>query len=173
VTTVQTERLLLRPPEPEDIDAMAAIWADPEVMRHIGEGQTRDRAGSEALLGRFQRHWEEHGFGLWVIVPLGEEKPVGWAGLSIPSFLPAVLPAVEVGWLLARPAWGRGYATEGALAARDWGFGELALDRLISLIYTENTASAAVARRLGMEPCEEQAHPVTGRIIEVFEVRPA
>jgi len=169
VTSLETERLVLRQFCDDDLDAMAAIWADPEVMRHIGEGQARDRAASAALLGRFQRHWEEHGFGLWAVVPRGADQPIGWAGLSVPTFLPAVLPAVEVGWLLARSEWGRGYATEAARAAAAYGFGELGLDRLISLVYVENTASAAVAERLGMTRCEEVVHPVTGRTVQVFE----
>jgi RimJ/RimL family protein N-acetyltransferase len=169
MTTVETERLLLRPFCEDDLEAMAAIWADPEVMRHIGEGQTRDRAASEALLTRVRRHWDEHGFGLWAVVPRGSDEPVGWAGLAVPTFLPEVLPAVEVGWLLARPAWGNGYATEAAAAAMDYGFGGLELDRLISLVYVENTASAAVAERLGMTRHEQVVHPVTARTVQVFE----
>jgi RimJ/RimL family protein N-acetyltransferase len=168
VTSIETERLLLRPFREDDLEAMAAIWADPEVMQHIGEGLTRDRAASEALLVRFRRHWDEHEFGLWAVVPRESEKPVGWAGLSVPAFLPAVLPAVEVGWLLARPEWGKGYATEAGTAASEYGFGELGLDRLISLVYRENTASAAVAERLGMTRCEQVVHPVTGRTVDVF-----
>lgn len=169
MTSLQTERLVLRQFREDDLDAMAPIWADPEVMQHIGEGQTRDRASSEAMLARFQRHWDEHGFGLWAVVPLGSDEPVGWAGLSVPAFLPAVMPAVEVGWLLARAQWGKGYATEAARAAAAYGFGELGLDRLISLVYLENTASAAVAERLGMTRSEQVDHPVTGRTIQAWE----
>jgi RimJ/RimL family protein N-acetyltransferase len=169
VTSVETERLVLRRFREDDLDAMAAIWSDPEVMRHIGEGQTRDRAASEALLARLGRHWDEHGFGMWAVVPRGSDEPVGWAGLAVPTFLPAVLPAVEVGWLLARSAWGQGYATEAAAAATAYGFGELGLDRLISLVYVDNTPSAAVAERLGMTRYEHVVHPVTGRTIQVFE----
>jgi RimJ/RimL family protein N-acetyltransferase len=169
VTSLRTERLVLRQFRDDDLDAMAAIWADPEVMQHIGEGQTRDRAASEALLARFQRHWDEHGFGLWAVVPPGADEPVGWAGLSVPAFLPSVMPAVEVGWLLARSQWGKGYATEAATAAAAYGFDELGLDRLISLVYLENTGSAAVAERLGMTRHEQVVHPVTGRTIQVWE----
>ena len=169
MTTLETERLVLRPFREDDLDAMAAIWSDPEVMQHIGEGNTRDRAASEALLARLGRHWDEHGFGLWAVMERGSEQPVGWAGLSIPSFLPEVLPAVEVGWLLGRSAWGKGYATEAASAASAYGFEVLHLDRLISLVYLENTRSAAVAERLGMQPSERVVHPVTGRPIQVFE----
>ena len=169
MTSIETQRLVLRRFRDDDLDPMAAIWADPEVMQHIGEGQARDRAASASLLGRFQRHWDEHGFGLWAVIPRGSEQPVGWSGLSVPAFLPAVLPAVEVGWLLARSEWGNGYATEAAGAAVAYGFGELGLDRLISLVYVENTPSAAVARRLGMRPSEQVVHPVTARTVQVFE----
>jgi RimJ/RimL family protein N-acetyltransferase len=169
VKSVETERLLLRPFREDDLEAMAAIWADPEVMQHIGEGRTRDRAASEALLARVRRHWNEHGFGLWAVVPRGSDEPVGWAGLSVPTFLPAVLPAVEVGWLLARSEWGRGYATEAAFAAVAYGFDELGLDRLISIVYLENTRSAAVAERLGMTRHAQLVHSASGRTVQVFE----
>ena len=171
MTTVETERLLLRPLEMDDLDAFAPVWADAVVMRHIGSGAPRDREGSQELLTRLVAHWDEHGFGLWAVVPKGEPGPVGWAGLMVPSFLPSVLPAVEVGWLLARPWWGRGLASEAGAAAIDWGFGGLGLDRLISIIYADNTPSLRVADRLGMTRWATEQHPRTGRELALYERR--
>jgi len=169
VTIVETERLLLRPLEPGDLDALAPIWGDAVVMRHIGSGAPRDREGAQELLTRLVAHWDEHGFGLWAVIPRGESAPVGSAGLMVPSFLPSVLPAVEVGWLLARPWWGRGLATEAGAAAMDWGFGDLGLDRLISIIYHDNTSSLRVAERLGMTCWATEPHPRTGRELAIYE----
>jgi RimJ/RimL family protein N-acetyltransferase len=171
VTTVETERLLLRPLEMGDLDAFAPVWADAVVMRHIGSGAPRDREGSQELLTRLVAHWAEHGFGLWAVVPKGEAAPVGWAGLMVPSFLPSVLPAVEVGWLLARPWWGRGLASEAGAAAINWGFGGLGLDRLISIIYADNTPSLRVADRLGMTRWATEQHPRTRRELALYERR--
>ena len=173
MTSVETERLLLRPLEMGDLDAFAPVWADAVVMRHIGSGSPRDRAGSQELLERLVAHWDEHGFGLWAVVPKGEPAPVGWAGLMVPSFLPAVLPLlldmVEVGWLLARRWWGKGIATEAGAAAIDWGFGGLGLDRLISIVYTDNTASLRVAEKLAMTRWAVETHPRSGRELALFE----
>jgi hypothetical protein len=118
-TAVETERLRLRRWRADDADAFAAINAAPEVMRYIGSGATLDRAGSDELLVRLEREWEERGFGLWAVEErvAGPRPPLlGFCGLTVPMFLPEVLPAVEVGWRLALPAWGRGIATEAATA---------------------------------------------------------
>ena len=98
-----TEHLVLRAWRPTDRAPFAAINADPEVMRFIGDGRPLTRAQSDHLLEAIQGHWTEHGFGLWCAA--SREDPdacLGFVGLAVPSFLPAVLPAVEVGWRLAR-----------------------------------------------------------------------
>jgi RimJ/RimL family protein N-acetyltransferase len=167
--SVETERLLLRPLKADDLPHLAPIWADPEVMRYIGAGETCDDERSRELLGHLIEHWDDHGFGLWAVVPKAEQAPVGWAGLAVPTFLPAVLPAVEAGWLLAGSHWGRGYATEAALASLAFGFDELGLERIISIIYPANAASIRVAEKLGMTPCGTEQHPRTGGGLRIFE----
>jgi RimJ/RimL family protein N-acetyltransferase len=132
VDEVCTERLRLRRFRAGDAEAYAAINADPLVVRFLG-GEI-DRAASDAQLARIMGHWDEHGFGLWAAELRDGGRMVGFVGLSIPAFLPAVLPAVEVGWRLASDVWGRGLATEGARAGVDWGFDGLGLDRIISII---------------------------------------
>jgi RimJ/RimL family protein N-acetyltransferase len=170
--SVETERLLLRPWRPaEDLDAVAAMNADPAVMRWVAPNRPLSRAESEELLDRFVRHWDEHGFGLWAVVPRdGSTVCVGFAGLAIPSFLPAVLPAVEVGWRLAPQWWGRGYATEAARASLEFGFRRLGLRAVVSIIDERNERSLAVAGRLGMRRGADRVHPITRRRLRVMEL---
>jgi RimJ/RimL family protein N-acetyltransferase len=167
VDEVCTERLRLRRFRAGDAEAFAAINADPLVVRHLG-GEI-DRAASDALLGRIMGHWDEHGFGLWAAELRDGGRMVGFVGLSIPGFLPAVLPAVEVGWRLASDVWGRGLATEGGRAGIEWGFGALGLDRIISIIDPDNLASLRVAEKLGMRPGRDEVHPGSGRRLRVYE----
>jgi RimJ/RimL family protein N-acetyltransferase len=150
VITLQTDRLTLRGWRQEDLDALAAINADPEVMRYILDGSVRDRQQSADGLRRMMRGWDEQGFGQFAVEIRETGELIGWAGLAIPGFLPEVLPAVEIGWRLARSAWGHGYATEAARAALRFGFEELNLDRVISIRHVGNERSARVMAKLGM-----------------------
>jgi RimJ/RimL family protein N-acetyltransferase len=173
--TIETDRLLLRSWRPEDAEPFAALNADPAVMRHIGAGAPLDRTLSDELLARFEREWEARGFGLWAV----EERAatnggdaagslVGFCGLTVPMFLPAVLPAVEIGWRLARSAWGRGIATEAARAALAFGFDRLAMRDVISIVAVDNARSLRVCEKLGMEPRPDRVHPQTGKRLRVL-----
>ena len=172
VPSLETERLLLRPwRAAEDLDALAAMNADAEVMRWVAPNRPLSRGESADLLDRIVRHWDEHGFGLWAVEPReGGAGCIGFAGLAIPSFLPAVLPAVEVGWRLAPAWWGRGYATEAACASVEFGFARLGLRAIVSIIDEHNARSLAVARRLGMRRGADRLHPVTRRRVRVMEL---
>jgi RimJ/RimL family protein N-acetyltransferase len=167
VDEVSTERLRLRRFRAGDAEAYAAINADPLVVRYLG-GEI-DQAASDAQLARIMAHWDEHGFGLWAAELRDGGRMIGFVGLSVPGFLPAVLPAVEVGWRLARDVWSRGFATEGGRAAIEWGFGGLGLDRIISIIDPDNTASLRVAEKLCMRPGRDEVHPGSGRRLRVYE----
>jgi RimJ/RimL family protein N-acetyltransferase len=171
IREVCTERLRLRRFRAGDAEAFAAINADPLVARHLGG--VMDRAASDALLRRIMGHWDQHGFGLWATELRDDGRMVGFVGLSIPVFLPAVLPAVEVGWRLASDVWGRGLATEGGRTGIEWGFGGLGLDRIISIIDPANIASVRVADKLGMRPGRDEAHPGSGRRLRVYELSAA
>jgi RimJ/RimL family protein N-acetyltransferase len=170
--SVETERLLLRPWRPaEDLDALAALNADPAVMRWVTPNRPLRREESADFLDRAVRHWDEHGFGLWAVVPRAEGAPcIGFAGLAIPSFLPAILPAVEVGWRLAPAWWGRGLATEAARASVAFGFERLGLRSIVSVIDARNDRSLRVAAKLGMRPGPDRLHPVTRRRLRVMQV---
>jgi RimJ/RimL family protein N-acetyltransferase len=166
-----TARLVLRSWRPSDRAPFAALNADPEVVRYVRDGRPMTRVESDRLLDAIDAHWVEHGFGLWCVAP--REDPdacLGFVGLAVPSFLPAVLPAVEVGWRLSRAAWGRGLATEGAGAALEHAFRTLRLRSVISVIDPANERSVRVAEKLGMRRGAAHEHPATGRRLRAYEI---
>ena len=166
-----TERLVLRRFNAGDGARFAAMNADPEVIRYIADGRPLTRAASDALLDAIEAHWREHGFGLWCAAPREDaDRCLGFVGLAVPSFLPAVLPAVEVGWRLARESWGRGLATEGARAAVEHAFTHLRLPSVISIIDPDNARSVRVAEKLGMRPGARHVHPGTRRRLVAYEI---
>jgi RimJ/RimL family protein N-acetyltransferase len=166
-----TERLHLRRWRSTDREPFAALNADPEVVRYISHGRPMTRAESDDLLMAIDAHWAEHGFGLWCAAPRDDpDACLGFVGLAVPSFLPSVMPAVEVGWRLAQPAWGRGLATEGARASLRHAFDDLALESVISVIDPDNERSLRVAEKLGMRRGPAHLHPATGRRLLAYEI---
>jgi RimJ/RimL family protein N-acetyltransferase len=169
----QTERLLLRRWRAADREALAAINGDREVMRWIGSGHVLGRGLSDDLIARFEREWDERGFGLWAVS--WREDPqrelLGFCGLTTPAFLPDVLPAAEVGWRLARDAWGRGVATEAAACAVRFGFSAFGLREIVAVVAQENTRSLRVAEKLGMTPRADRYHGGAARRVRVFGIR--
>ena len=93
---------------------------------------------------------------------------IGFAGLAIPDFLPEIMPAVEIGWRLARTHWQHGYATEAARAVLAFGFERVELARLVSVHAVGNDASGNVMRKIGMHLDRETTHPVNGRAVRVY-----
>jgi len=154
-----TDRLRLRQWRDSDRAPFAAINADPEVTRYLNG--TRDRAESDALMDRFIAHWAEHGFGLWALERASDRRFIGYAGLWKPAFDAHFMPAVEVGWRLARDAWGFGYATEAARATVGFGFETLGLHEIVSFTVPANVRSRRVMERLGMhcDPADSFDHP--------------
>jgi RimJ/RimL family protein N-acetyltransferase len=161
VVELETERLLLRAPVPEDADALAPMYADPEVMRYVGDGRPLTRAETERSVRRMIERWEADGFGLFTTVRKDADRVIGRVGLLIwntETWQPTTRAEsagrpteVEVGYTLGRDFWGRGYATEAAAAVRDYALQELGAERLIALIIHGNEASVNVARKLGLE----------------------
>ncbi len=155
---ITTERLLLRPVEPTDLDAFAPWMADPDVVRFIG-GETLTSEQTAERIAAWRARFDRDGFGQFALVRRADDVVVGRCGLlvwqlpdwTITTLADAVQPhELELGWTLGKEHWGLGYATEAATAVRDFVFDELGFDRLISLIAVENRRSAAVAERLGM-----------------------
>jgi RimJ/RimL family protein N-acetyltransferase len=145
IPRVETERLVLRAFSDGDLDAFAAMSADPQVMRFIGNGETVDRNGAWRTMAAFNGHWSMRGFGMWAIERRSDAAFVGRVGLYHPPYW----PALEAGWVLARSAWGQGYAREGARAALEFARRELPPQRLVSFIRPGNERSVRVAEALG------------------------
>jgi RimJ/RimL family protein N-acetyltransferase len=154
-----TDRLLLRHWQPEDRTPFAAMNADPEVMEHFLASLTR--AESDAFVDRIEAGFAERGFGLWAVEVRATGEFIGFTGLSVPSFDAPFTPAVEVGWRLARPAWGHGYASEAARRALKAGFDDYGLPEVVSFTSVTNVRSQAVMRRIGMthDPADDFDHP--------------
>jgi RimJ/RimL family protein N-acetyltransferase len=165
-----TERLRLRGWDDRDLDAYAALCADPEVMRYIARGGPQSRDHAAAAMASFRAGWTERGWDLWCITRPEEDVCLGFVGLHVPDFLPEVMPAVEIGWRLARHTWGNGYATEAAIAARDFAFDVVGLDRLVSVAHAENHSSTGVMRKIGMRLERATVHPHYGVTLLVYEL---
>ena len=148
VPVLRTARLELRAFAERDLDAYAAMCADPEVMRFIGAGGPVDRGLAWRQMAMFVGEWTLHGYGMWAVVSREDGRLLGRAGFLHPPGW----PEAELGWLLARDAWGRGLAAEAARAALAHGRERLGLDAPISLIRPDNLRSIALARRLGATP---------------------
>jgi RimJ/RimL family protein N-acetyltransferase len=165
---LRTERLLLRRWRQSDVEPMGAINADPEVARYL------NRLPPDAsFVPALETLWRQHSFGLWALESTEPEtagEMLGFAGLGHPSFIPALEFEVEIGWRLARSAWGRGLATEAGRAVLDFARDQLRLRRLISIIHPENVRSRRVAQKLGMGVGRLVHNPVLGIPVEVWEV---
>ena len=148
MTELQTARLLLRPWRQEDLGPYARMCADPEVMRYMPATMSREQS-AEQLAG-FVSHWEERGFGLWAVEERASGDFIGRIGLMRHEDWPEGEHNTEVGWLLDRSYWGRGLATEGALASLRYGFEELGLERIISITLPANAASRRVMEKAGL-----------------------
>ncbi len=155
----RTERLLLRRWREDDRQPFADLNADPEVMRHFPAPLTR--ADSDRLAGLADQELGDRGYGLWAVEVPGADPFIGFVGLNQPRFDAHFTPAVEVGWRLARRAWGRGYATEAARAALALGFAQAGLAEIVSFTVPANLRSRAVMERLGMrrDPADDFDHP--------------
>ena len=140
-----TERLILRMFREADFDAYAAMVADAEVVRYLGDGQPVSRFEAWRSMASFLGHWQLRGYGLWA----AEERSSGVLVGRVGFWRPEGWPDFELGWMLRREAWGRGYATEGARRAMAHAFTELGRGHLISLIRPGNDPSIRVAERLG------------------------
>jgi len=149
VVEFETERLLLRGWRDGDLEPYARICAEPEVMLYMGRG-AMGRGQTAESVGRYARHWEKYGYGLWAVEDRTSGAFIGRIGLMRHDDWPEGAHKTEVGWLLDRSFWGRGFATEGALASIRHGFGELGLGRIISIAIPENQASRRVMEKAGL-----------------------
>lgn len=144
---VETKRLILRHFHVFDGEAMDRVFGDAEVMRFGPGVQTQPRV-REWLRGCLE-NYQNMGFGAWAVVEKSKRDVIGYCGLF---YFPDIAgqPEIEIGYRLARPFWGHGYATEAVMAVRDYGFNILCLPRLIAMIDPQNVASIRVAGKAGM-----------------------
>ncbi|HTT79675.1 MAG TPA: GNAT family N-acetyltransferase [Stellaceae bacterium] len=145
IPTIATDRLRLRAFQAGDLDAYAAMQANPEVMRYLVTGRTATRAEVWRTMATFLGSWPLRGYGMWACERIGDGAFVGSVGI----FHPLDWPEPEIAYSLDRPYWGHGFATEAAMAARNWLFEHLPLSHAASFIRPENHASKRVAGRLG------------------------
>ena len=150
---IETDRLVLRPFLPGDLDALAALNADPAVMAHFLAPMTRDDTAD--MLDRIADKTRRTGYGFSVVERRSDGALIGMAGLSLFEAPLPWTPATEIGWRLTPAAWGKGYATEAARAWLEYGFGALGLDRIVAFTTTTNAASEKVMQRLGMTRTRE------------------
>jgi RimJ/RimL family protein N-acetyltransferase len=142
---IETDRLRLRIFRADDLDNLAALLADPDVMRYVEDGQPKDREVAEKALTSIIAHWERHGFGRWAVEERSTGQFVGFGGLRSLHGTP------EVVYHMAPASWGKGYATELGRAALDFGFNVRGFDRVVAIAKPDNAASVHVMEKLGMK----------------------
>ena len=143
---IETAHLRLRMFRPDDLDALAPIYADPAVMRYMRTGKPAPRERTEYALHWMIDYWNLHGMGLWAVEHKADGALIGQCGL----FYLDKTTEVEVAYLLAQAYWGQGLATEAARAALCYGFETLALDRIVAVVRPENTGSQRVLEKAGL-----------------------
>lgn len=153
---IRTDRLLLRRWRDADREPFAALNADPVVMEHFPGPIPRE--ASDAFIDRMEAFWDERGYGRYAVELPGEAVCIGFVGVQELPFM----PHDEIGWRLARPFWGRGYATEAARAALSDAFERLDRDEIVSITIPANVRSTAVMERIGMthHPDRDFEHPM-------------
>lgn len=158
---IETERLLLRRMDLDDLDEFAALHADPEVTQFV---LALNRKEAEERLRKDKDEWRRRGHGLLAVVDRTSGDFLGRCGLKHwPQF-----DETEVGWILKRDAWGHGYATEAARACIEWGFAQLEVPYLTAMINPANKRSIPVAERLGMSPSREDE--LLGSPVVVYKI---
>lgn len=165
----RSSRLLLRPPEPRDVEPLSAMWSDPETMRYIGKGVpwTRDEVAARVERGALAH--AKLGMCFWTVVRAEDDAVLGQCGVVPIDFNG---PEHELGYRFGRDHWGKGYATEAAALAASHAFGPLGLARLVAVTYPENTPSRRVLTKAGFRETGESdkyyaVHAIT------FEMTPA
>jgi RimJ/RimL family protein N-acetyltransferase len=141
---IETERLLLRISRPDDLDDLARLFSDPDVLRYVGDGKPTTREEADRTLQSIIKHWQTHGFGRWAAFDKRSEKFVGFGGLR------SLFGTPEVVYHLAKANWGKGLATELGRAALRFGFEDRGFDRIVAIAKPENVASIHVMNKLGM-----------------------
>ena len=147
IPTIETARLTLRPFNLDDSEPLYQILSVPDVLRYYPSSDPPDLERVQKLVQRQIQHWQDYGYGWWAVEPHAEQQLIGWSGLQ---YLPDT-DEIEIGYLLGKPYWGRGLATESAEAGLDFGFITLGLQEIIGIVHPENIASQGVLKKIGMQ----------------------
>ncbi|MFI0435966.1 MAG: GNAT family N-acetyltransferase [Parachlamydiaceae bacterium] len=158
-SVIKTERLILRPWQQEDLEPFAQLNSDARVMEYFPS--TLNRQESDNLAKRISDKLEEQGWGLWAVSVPNVAEFIGFIGLAAPSFNAHFTPAVEIGWRLAYDFWGKGYATEGAIACLAHAFQKLDLNEIVSFTAVQNMRSRRIMEKIGLHhnPNDDFDHP--------------
>jgi RimJ/RimL family protein N-acetyltransferase len=162
----RTDRLVIREFEPDDLEAVHAIYSDSLVWRYMGIGPTTTLDESRERLGRMLRYQNDHGYTFWAVTHGETGELLGDCGL-IP--LEGIGPDVEIGWRFGSAHWGKGYATEAATVCRDLGFSRFGLTKIYVDIHPQNERSQNVARKLGarlLGPAKHRGFSVLRYVID-------
>lgn len=148
---IETERLILRELRPEDAEGFLELNTDPEVLFHLGEKPLRDIEQAQEIIANIRQQYSDHGIGRWAAIEKSSGEFIGWSGLK---FITAVennqTRFHDVGYRLIPRYWGKGYATESAKAALEYGFTTLKLEEIIGMCNEENLASRRALEKCGL-----------------------
>jgi RimJ/RimL family protein N-acetyltransferase len=165
---ITTDRLIFRPYNDDDFEFLMSLLSDPEVVRFIGNGKTRDEIGGKKFLQWIYSTYEfGEDMGLMVLVSKEDNTLIGHAGL-VPQTIDGV-EEIEIGYWISRKYWGKGYATESAKALLEYGKNQLDIKRFIALIQPDNISSQKVAKRVGMEI--DKRIVLAGKDVNVFSTK--
>jgi len=142
--SIETGRLLLRPFRLDDLDGLAALFSDPDVMRYVGTGLPIRLDETDRALKSIIKHWDQHGFGRWAVLDKTSRQFVGFGGLRW------LFDTPEVVYHFSKPNWGKGLATELARASLRFGFEDRGFHRIVAVAKPENKPSIHVMEKLGM-----------------------
>lgn len=166
VMTWETDRLLLRPPVAADLDPFVEIHEHPEVRQFaVALGQASGRSAAWRMLALLIGHWHLRGYGQWTVIEKSTRDVVGRVGL----WHPEGWPGLEIGWVIRRSCWNRGFATEAAAAARDFAFQHVGATHVISMIRSDNHRSIRVAEKIG--ETLEGTHVLEGAEVLVYGMK--
>ena len=146
IPTVKTGRLILRPFTEHDAEDLHRILAQEGVLRYFPNTEPPPLDRVQKFIAAQLEHWDEHGFGWWAVEQKPGKEIIGWNGLQYLTDT----EEVEIGFLLSKPTWGQGFATEGAREGLKYGFETLGLERIVGIVHPENISSQGVLEKLGL-----------------------
>src|SRR5688572_24568289 len=164
---IETDRLIIREFQDSDLDFVAEMLGDPEVMHYWPKPYSREEAAE--WIARHRKRYETDGFGYWLAIRKEDARPIGQVGLLAQEF--DGRKEVGLGYIIHRPFWRHGYAEEGARTCAEYGFQNLRLEKIVILIRPENEPSIELARKLGAEFITQTNY--SGFIHDVFELCPS